>query len=93
MNASAINDNAVSIGRLSDDLDVVRSGVAATLAVAGMPLAPTEGWGAAIGTGYFDGESAVAAGLTFRSDRYNFKFAVGTSGGETTGSAGVSWGF
>ena len=93
INASGINDNAVSIGRLSDDLDVVRSGVAATLAVAGMPLAPTEGWGAAIGTGYFDGESAVAAGLTFRSDRYNFKFAVGTSGGETTGSAGVSWGF
>ncbi len=78
---------------MSEDLDVVRSGVAATLAVAGMPLAPTEGWGAAIGTGYFDGESAVAAGLTFRSDRYNFKFAVGTSGGETTGSAGVSWGF
>ena len=93
INASGINDNAVSIGRLSDELDVVRSGVAATLAVAGMPLAPTEGWGAAIGTGYFDGESAVAAGLTFRSDRYNFKFAVGTSGGETTGSAGVSWGF
>jgi ECM component-binding autotransporter adhesin len=93
VNASAINDNGISIGRLSEELDVVRSGVAATLAVAGMPLAPTEGWGAAIGTGYFDGESAVAAGLTFRSDRYNFKFAVGTSGGETTGSAGVSWGF
>ncbi|MDG1938387.1 MAG: YadA C-terminal domain-containing protein [Pseudomonadales bacterium] len=93
LNASSINDNAVSIGRLSKDLDVVRSGVAATLAVAGMPLAPTEGWGAAIGTGYFDGESAVAAGVTFRSDRYNFKFAVGTSGGEATGSAGVSWGF
>ena len=93
INASNINDNTVSIGRLSEDLDVVRSGVAATLAVAGMPLAPTEGWGAAIGTGYFDGESAIAAGVTFRSDRYNFKFAVGTSGGEATGSAGVSWGF
>ena len=32
-------------------------------------------------------------GINKRSDRYNFKFAVGTSGGETTGSAGVSWGF
>jgi|GEM_PF-3200230 len=92
-NTASINSNTAAISTLSEDLDVVRSGVAATLAVAGMPLAPTEGWGAAIGTGYFDGESAVAAGLTFRSDRYNFKFAVGTSGGETTGSAGVSWGF
>ena len=92
-NTVSINNNTAAISTLSEDLDVVRSGVAATLAVAGMPLAPTEGWGAAIGTGYFDGESAVAAGLTFRSDRYNFKFAVGTSGGETTGSAGVSWGF
>ena len=92
-NTASINSNTAAISTLSEDLDVVRSGVAATLAVAGMPLAPTEGWGAAIGTGYFDGESAVAAGLTFRSNRYNFKFAVGTSGGETTGSAGVSWGF
>ena len=56
-----------------------------------MPMAPGDGWGFAVGTGYFDGESAVAAGLSYRATKYNFKFSVGSSGGETTASAGVAW--
>ena len=36
-NRSAISDNRNMIGELSDDLDVVRAGVAASMALAGMP--------------------------------------------------------
>jgi ECM component-binding autotransporter adhesin len=92
-NTGRIDGLDTRVDGLSDDLDVVRSGVAAALAVAAMPDFDGEGWGAAIGTGYFDGESAISAGLMFNSDAYKFKFAVGDAGGETTASAGVSWGF
>jgi len=63
------------------------------LAHAGMPVAPGDGWGFAVGTGHFDGESAVAAGFTFRSKKASYKFSVGSSGGETTASAGAAWSF
>jgi hypothetical protein len=92
-NRSDIAANASSIVGLSDDVDMLRSGVASALAVAGMPMAPGQGWGAAIGTGYFDGESAIAAGVTYRSETYNVKFSLGSAGGETSASAGVAWDF
>ena len=92
-NQNGINANSASITQLDQDLDVVRSGVAAALAASSIPMAPGQGWGAGIGTGFFDGESAIAAGLSYRSESYNFKFSVGNSGGETSASAGAAWNF
>ena len=92
-NIDNISMNTASINNLSANVDVLRSGVAASLAHAGMPVAPGAGWGFSVGTGHFDGESAVAAGLTYRSDSSNFKISVGNSGGETTASAGAAWNF
>ena len=92
-NETNIAKNTKEIGRLSDDIDVIRSGVAASLAVAAMPVLSREGWGAAVGTGYFDGESAIAAGLTYSSNAYHLKFAVGHSGGHNAASAGATWAF
>jgi hypothetical protein len=92
-NIDNIGMNTSSINTLSADVDVLRSGVAASLAHAGMPVAPGAGWGFAVGTGHFDGESAVAAGLTFRSKTSSYKLSFGSSGGETSGSAGAAWNF
>ena len=92
-NFKAIKANTASIEELSDDVDVIRSGVAASLAVAAMPVLTREGWGVAVGTGYFDGESAIAAGLTYSSNAYHLKFAVGHSGGHNAASAGATWAF
>ena len=90
-NKADIALNTAGIARLTEGLDILRSGVAASLATNAMPMAPGDGWGFAVGTGYFDGESAVAAGLSYRATKYNFKFSVGSSGGETTASAGMAW--
>ena len=92
-NSAAIQANAAEIASLGESVDILRSGVAATLAIAGMPVAPGDGWGYSIGAGSFDGESAVAAGLTYRSAKTTFTFSVGNSGGESTVSAGFAQSF
>ena len=89
----SITDNTVSITKLSDDIDLIHSNIVASLAVAAMPMLSREGWGVALGTGYFDGESAIAAGLIYSSNAYQLKFAVGHSGGHSTASAGATWAF
>ena len=89
-NMGMIQANAADIRGLGQEVDVIRSGVAATLAAAGMPMAPGAGWGFAVGTGHFDGESAIAAGLTFSGEETTFKISVGSSGGESTISAGFA---
>jgi hypothetical protein len=58
-----------------------------------MPTAPGEGMGFSIGTGYFDGESAVAMGLTFVDGNRSFKVSFGHSGSETSASAGAAFKF
>ena len=90
-NASAISDNRNMIGELSDDLDVVRAGVAASMALAGMPA--VNGRGIAIGVGSFDGESAFAVGFQIQGEQASFKIGVTSSGGATGASAGVGFQF
>ncbi len=90
-NASAISDNRNMIGELSDDLDVVRAGVAASMALAGMPA--VNGRGIAIGVGSFDGESAFAVGFQIQGEQASFKIGVTSSGGATGASAGVGFNF
>ena len=90
-NRSMINDNRNMIGELSDDLDVVRAGVAASMALAGMPA--INGRGIAIGVGSYDGESAFAVGFQIQGEQASFKIGVTSSGGETGASAGVGFNF
>ena len=92
-NRDAIAGNGRLISQLQTDVETIRSGVAAALAVAGMPTPPGDGWGFAVGTGHFDGESAFSAGFSFNDESSSYKFSVGTSGGETTVSAGGAWNF
>ena len=79
------------IGELSEDLDVVRAGVAASMALAGMPA--INGRGISIGVGSFDGESAFAVGFQIQGEQASFKIGVTSSGGETGASAGVGFNF
>ena len=90
-NTGMINDNRNMIGELSDDLDVVRAGVAASMALAGMPA--INGRGIAIGVGSYDGESAFAVGFQIQGEQASFKIGVTSSGGETGASAGVGFNF
>ena len=90
-NAAAIGVNETRIGELSNDLDIVRSGVAASMALAGMPH--INGRGIAIGVGSFDGESAFAVGFQIQGEMASFQIGVTSSGGETGASAGVGFQF
>ena len=90
-NASAINRNEMRIGELNEALEVVRAGVAASMALAGMPA--INGRGISIGVGSYDGESAFAVGFQIQSDMASFKVGVTSSGGETGASAGVGFQF
>ena len=90
-NSSAISDNRNMIGELSEDLDVVRAGVAASMALAGMPA--INGRGISIGVGSFDGESAFAVGFQIQGDMASFKVGVTSASGATGASAGVGFQF
>ena len=92
-----INSNSLDIQRveiqMAENVDLLKSGIASSLAIAGMPAAPRDGMGFSIGTGYFDGESAVAMGLTYVDSNRTFKLSVGHAGGETSASAGAAFNF
>ena len=88
---SSIRSNSELIGELSDDLDVVRAGVAASMALAGMPA--INGRGISIGVGSFDGESAFAVGFQIQGEMASFKVGVTSASGATGASAGVGFQF
>ncbi len=94
-NESAIgalrNELRSEVGELSEALDVVRAGVAASMALAGMPA--INGRGISIGVGSYDGESAFAVGFQIQGEQASFKIGVTSSGGETGASAGVGFQF
>ena len=90
-NRTSIMRNADMIGGLQDQMEIVRAGVAASMALAGMPA--INGRGIAIGVGSYDGESAFAVGFQIQSEMASFKVGVSSSGGETGASAGVGFQF
>jgi methyl-accepting chemotaxis protein len=96
-NTGLINNNALDIQRveiaMAENVETLKSGIASSLAIAGMPATPGEGLGLSIGAGYFAGESAVAMGLVFVDSKRTFKLSVGHAGGETSASAGTSFKF
>ena len=90
-NRSSIMQNADMIGGLQDQMETVRAGVAASMALAGMPA--INGRGISIGVGSYDGESAFAVGFQIQSEMASFKVGVTSAGGETGASAGVGFQF
>ena len=86
-----IRNNTAMIGGLQDQMEIVRAGVAASMALAGMPA--INGRGIAIGVGSYDGESAFAVGFQIQGEQASFKVGVTSSGGETGASAGVGFNF
>ena len=90
-NTAGMMDNRNMIGELSDDLDIVRAGVAASMALAGMPA--INGRGISIGVGSFDGESAFAVGFQIQGEMASFKVGLTSGGGATGASAGVGFQF
>ena len=90
-NESAIMRNTGMISDLNDELEVVRAGVAASMALAGMPA--INGRGISIGVGSYDGESAFAVGFQIQGEMASFKVGVTSAGGETGASAGVGFQF
>ena len=88
---NTIGENRAMINGLQDQMDIVRAGVAASMALAGMPA--VNGRGLAIGVGSFDGESAFAVGFQISGEQASFKVGVTSSGGETGVSAGVGFNF
>ena len=90
-NERNISGNTAMIGELSESLEVVRAGVAASMALAGMPA--INGRGISIGVGSFDGESAFAVGFQIQNESTSFKVGVTSSGGATGAAAGVGFQF
>ena len=90
-NSGLISDNRAMIGELSESLEVVRAGVAASMALAGMPA--INGRGISIGVGSFDGESAFAVGFQIQGEMASFKVGLTSGGGATGASAGVGFQF
>jgi hypothetical protein len=95
--SSSFADNTANLQRvemqLNADVDMLKSGIASTLAIAGMPTVSGEGMGFSVGTGYYDGESAIAMGLTYVEGNRSYKLSFGNSGGETSASAGAAFKF
>ena len=96
-NASAIANNGASIDDLERSMainvDMLKSGIASSLAIAGLPTLAGEGFGFSIGVGYFEGENAAAMGLSHVSAGRTIKLSVGHANGNTSGSLGAAFKF
>lgn len=88
MNRGLIRDTRHMIGVLRSDLDIVRAGVAASIALSGMPS--VDGGGISFGAGTFAGAMAYAAG--FQVDRGVGTFDIGATGSGGEIGSGVNVG-
>jgi hypothetical protein len=82
--------STVQVNRLE-----ARRGIASVSALSGIPpLDQNARFGFGVGVGSYKGETAFAVGANFRfSDHVTGRLAVGSSSGDTTGSAGVGVSF
>ncbi len=85
----AVNRNHLS--RLDNEVDMLRSGVAMSMALAGMPTGGSDGMNFALGLGNFGGKSAVAIGFTRKTATTSYKLGITHASGETGVSAGMSF--
>ncbi len=92
MNSGMILDNRNMIGEINGQLDMMRAGVAASIAISRMPS--IDG-GLSFGAGVYGGETALAVGFALDHKRTTFDFGVTSSGGEVGAGIGVGvkiWG-
>ena len=92
MNSNMILDNRNLIGELTGQVDMMRAGVAASIAISRMPS--IDG-GLSFGAGVYGGETALAVGFALDHKRTTFDFGVTSSGGEVGAGIGVGvkiWG-
>ena len=87
LHGGMISDNRHMIGELSSDLDMVRAGVAASIALSRMPS--IDGGGISFGAGTFAGEFAYAVGFQRKLGLTSFDIGVTSSGGEIGAGVGV----
>ena len=87
MNSGLISDNRHMIGELSSELDIVRAGVAASIAMSRMPS--IEGGGVSFGAGVYAGEVAYAVGYQVQRGFGTFDIGLTSSGGEIGAGVGV----
>ena len=87
MHGGLISDNRHMIGELSSNLDMVRAGVAASIALSRMPS--IDGGGLSFGAGTFGGEFAYAVGFQRKLGLTSFDIGVTSSGGEIGAGVGV----
>ena len=90
-NRAMIDSNQMSIMRNMEDIQTLKSGVAASMALAGMPEMGARG--VSVGAGSYGGETALAVGVHFSGENARFKIGVTSSGGETGASLGAGWSF
>ena len=87
MNSGLIADNRHMIGELSGDLEIVRAGVAASIALSRMPS--IDGGGISFGAGVFAGEVAYAVGYQVERGFGSIDVGLTSSGGEIGAGVGV----
>ena len=92
MNSGMILDNRQLIGELGGQLDAMRGGIAASIAISRMP---SVNGGISFGAGVYGGETALAVGFALDRKRTSFDFGVTSSNGEIGAGIGVGvkiWG-
>ena len=92
MNSGMILENRNIIGELGGQLDAMRGGVAASIAISRMP---SVNGGISFGAGVYGGETALAVGFALDRKRTSFDFGVTSSNGEIGAGIGVGvkiWG-
>ena len=87
MNSGLISDNRHLIGELSSELEMVRAGVAASIALSRMPS--VDGGGISFGAGMYAGEVAYAVGYQVERGFGTFDIGLTSSGGEIGAGVGV----
>ena len=87
MNSGLISDNRHMIGELSSDLEIVRAGVAASIALSRMPS--IDGGGISFGAGMYAGEVAYAVGYQVERGFGSIDVGLTSSGGEIGAGVGV----
>ena len=90
-NATGIATNRSMIDRNAQGVQTLRAGVAASMAMAGMPEIGDRG--VSVGAGSYDGETALAVGVHFSGENSRFKISITSADGETGASVGAGWSF
>ena len=90
-NTTGIATNRGMIDQNARGVQTLRAGVAASMAMAGMPEIGDRG--VSVGAGSYDGETALAVGVHFSGENSRFKIGITSADGETGASVGAGWSF